>query len=112
MPWLPKDARCGVYEVWENRAAKSGRKIPLQVVVLPATGPKRLPDPIVYFAGGPGAPSIGEGAGFAMGAPELRKDRDVLLIDSRGTGQSAALDCPELRGDGIPERDALGILKD
>ncbi|HEX6901486.1 MAG TPA: alpha/beta fold hydrolase [Thermoanaerobaculia bacterium] len=99
-PWLPKDARCGVYEVFENRAAKSGRKIPLQVVVLPATGPQRLPDPFLYFAGGPGGPSIEEGLGFAMEMPELRKDRDVLLIDSRGTGLSAPLDCPELRGDG------------
>lgn len=99
-PGYPKEARCGVYEVWENRAAKTGRKIPLQVVVLPATGPQRLPDPFLYFAGGPGGPSIEEGMWTAMEMPELRKDRDVLLIDARGTGLSAALDCPELRGDG------------
>ena len=35
-PALPKDARCGIYEVFENRAARKGRKIPLRVVVLPA----------------------------------------------------------------------------
>jgi pimeloyl-ACP methyl ester carboxylesterase len=93
---LPKDARCGTYEVFENRAARSGRKIPLQVVVLPATGPDRLPDPLVYFGGGPGVSSIDEGMGFA--SPDLRKDRDVLLIDARGTGRSAALNCDELRG--------------
>lgn len=97
-PPLPQDARCGVYEVFENRAAKSGRKIPLQVVVLPATGPERLPDPIVYFAGGPGASSINEGIGFGFASPELRKSRDFLLIDSRGTGQSAPLTCHELKG--------------
>src|SRR5215217_579 len=62
-PALPKDARCGTYEVFENRAAKKGRKIPLRVVVLPALGPDRLPDPVVYFAGGPGQSSV-EGAGF------------------------------------------------
>jgi len=97
---LPPDARCGVYEVFENRAAKSGRKIPLQIVVLPATGPKRLPDPLVYFAGGPGASSIDEAIGFAATAPALRKDRDFLLIDSRGTGLSAPLVCDELQGTG------------
>jgi pimeloyl-ACP methyl ester carboxylesterase len=37
-PKLPKDARCGTWEVFENRAAKKGRKIPLRVVVLPALG--------------------------------------------------------------------------
>ncbi len=99
LPWLPDDARCGVYEVFENRAAKSGRKIPLQVVVLPATGPQRQSDPLVYFAGGPGGSAIGEGVGYARSMPELRKDRDVLLIDARGTGPSAQLallGCPEL----------------
>lgn len=100
IPSLPKDARCGVYEVFENRAAQSGRRIPLQVVILPATGPQRLPDPLLYFAGGPGASSLDEGRWFAMTAPELRKNRDVLLIDSRGTGRSAALICDELRGTG------------
>ena len=32
----PVDARCATYKVWENREAKSGRKIGVKVVVLPA----------------------------------------------------------------------------
>src|SRR5215210_9313916 len=55
---LPPEARCGTYEVWENRAAKSGRKIPLRVVVIPAQDPGRLPDPFIYFEGGPGQSSV------------------------------------------------------
>src|SRR5689334_17314256 len=58
---LPPGALCGTYEVFENRAARSGRKIPLRLLVLPATGPDRLPDPFVYFAGGPGEASILQG---------------------------------------------------
>src|SRR5262245_1268667 len=54
IPGLPAEARCGTYEVWENRAAKSGRKILLRVVVIPAKGPGRRPDPFIYFEGGPG----------------------------------------------------------
>lgn len=97
-PPLPQDARCGVYEVFENRAAKSGRKIPLQVVVLPATGPERVNDPLVYFAGGPGSSSIEEGIWIGIDMPELRKRRDILLVDGRGTGMSEGLVCEELRG--------------
>ncbi len=95
---FPPGALCGTYEVFENRAARSGRKIPLQIVVLPATGPQRLPDPFVYFAGGPGSASIPEGIETVRLLPSLRQKRDVLLVDYRGTGQSGGLFCPELGG--------------
>jgi pimeloyl-ACP methyl ester carboxylesterase len=97
-PGMPAEALCGTYEVFENRAARSGRKIPLKIVVLPATGPGRLPDPFVYFAGGPGDASIPWGLYTAGQLASLRQKRDVLLIDLRGTGQSGGLFCPELQG--------------
>lgn len=95
---MPADARCGVYEVWENRATKQGRKIPLQVVVLPARGKDRLPDPVIYFAGGPGDSSINEGIYVGLELYELRDRRDILLVDLRGTGMSRGLYCTELQG--------------
>lgn len=58
LPGVPDEARCGTYEVFEDRDARSGRKIALNVAVLPAQGPDRLPDPIVFFDGGPGEPSL------------------------------------------------------
>src|SRR5512141_1343099 len=51
---LKEKARCGTYEVWENRDAKAGRRIGLKVVVLPATGSPREPDAITFLGGGPG----------------------------------------------------------
>src|ERR1051326_755033 len=36
LPNITKDALCGQYEVFENRDAKSGRKIKLNLLVLPA----------------------------------------------------------------------------
>ena len=97
-PRIPAEARCGTYEVFENRAARTGRKIPLRIVVLPATGPDRLPDPFVYFAGGPGDASIPEGLAMARELPSLRRKHDVLLVDLRGTGESGGLFCTELQG--------------
>jgi pimeloyl-ACP methyl ester carboxylesterase len=89
-------ARCGTYEVWENREAKSGRRIPLNVIVLPATNQPARPDPLVFLQGGPGdAPSFN--TRFYNGVfASVRTTRDLVLIDLRGTGQSAALTCPEL----------------
>jgi len=56
LPGVPAsaNARCGTLPVYENRATK-GRRIELRVVVLPATGPNREPDPIFFIAGGPGS---------------------------------------------------------
>lgn len=95
---LAEKARCGTYEVFENRDQRAGRKLPLKVVVLPATGPSRLPDPLVFFAGGPGDSVIHAAAGIAQFFAPLRAERDIVLIDVRGTGESSPLNCPELQG--------------
>lgn len=84
------EARCGVLEVWENRATRTGRKLHLKVVVLPATGPGRQPDPIFYLAGGPGE-AVTAQAGFADS--DLRRERDLVFVDQRGTGAPDLLDC-------------------
>src|ERR1700743_3571762 len=39
---LEEEARCGTYPRWEDRAAKSGRKIDLNIVLLPALGSDRV----------------------------------------------------------------------
>ena len=98
-PGFPDDARCGIYEVFENRAAWSGRKIPLRVVVIPANSPQRQPDAITYFAGGPGDGAVEEGLWVSRALREMGpQTRDVLLIDLRGTGESAPLNCPDFMG--------------
>jgi pimeloyl-ACP methyl ester carboxylesterase len=95
---LPADARCGTYEVYENRLARSGRKIPLRVVVLPALGPDRAADAVAYFSGGPGTSSLSEGLPLVTRLASLRAHRDFLFVDSRGAGGSAPLTCSELQG--------------
>lgn len=87
------NAQCGTYEVWENRAARSGRRIPLQVVVLPARGNERKPDPLFYFAGGPGSGATDVAAGIARLLGQVHQSRDLVFVDVRGTGRSGALRC-------------------
>jgi pimeloyl-ACP methyl ester carboxylesterase len=92
----PTGARCGTYEVFEDRAAGTGRRLPLHVVVLPAAGEPRQPDPLVFFAGGPGESATAGAPWAAHGFAAIRAHRDLVFIDLRGTGRSAPLSCPEL----------------
>lgn len=85
--------KCGTFEVYENRATKKGRTITLNVVLIPATGEKREPDPFVYFAGGPGSAATEEARGLLQAFPQILAHHDMLFVDQRGTGRSHPLDC-------------------
>ncbi|MBI3449919.1 MAG: alpha/beta fold hydrolase [Acidobacteria bacterium] len=90
---VDEEVLCGRYEVYENRAAGTGRKIGLNIVVLPAKTPDVAPDPLVFLAGGGVAPAT-RYAGFLNRAlSDLRLHRDILLIDQRGSGASNPLEC-------------------
>ncbi len=67
--------------------------------MLPAVSRVKKPDPIVFFAGGPGQSAM-DLAGAALGLlSRLNNRRDVVLIDQRGTGRSAPLFCAGDRPD-------------
>ena len=87
------DAKCGTLEVFENRATRKGRKIPINVLVLPATGATREPDALFYFAGGPGSAATEDAPGFVDILARVREHRDLVFVDQRGTGQSNPLNC-------------------
>lgn len=86
------EVRCGTFRVPEDRGEEDGRNIDLAVTVLRATGPDPAPDPVIYLVGGPGAAATGVDAAFEN-LPRLRRRRDVVLVDQRGTGDSNRLDC-------------------
>ena len=86
-------AKCGTFEVFENRATRKGRKISMNILVLPATGEPREPDPFFYFAGGPGSGASEDAPGIAQVFAKVREHRDLVFVDQRGTGKSHPLDC-------------------
>ena len=92
-------ARCATVAVPENRAFPSSRTLALRVVVLPATVRRTHSDPFVYLAGGPGGAATQSAAAVAGIWYELRRDRDILLVDQRGTGGSNALACAPPTGE-------------
>ncbi len=93
VPGVKEEVLCGRYEVDEDRAAGTERKIGLNVVVLPATTPDVAPDPLVFLAGGGVVPATSYASYFSRAFPDLRRRHDIVLIDQRGSGASNALEC-------------------
>lgn len=90
---VPAEAHCGTLTVYEDRAAAQGRQIVIHYAVVPAISASPLPDPIVFFAGGPGQSAIKlSGAAYHV-LRKVRRDREIVLIDIRGTGKSRPLNC-------------------
>jgi len=87
-------ARCGEFERPLNPEDPAAGSIGLRVAVVPALDLEPEPDPVVPLAGGPGQGAVQFYAAYAGAFEALRRDRDILLVDQRGTGESAVLTCP------------------
>src|SRR4051812_15158369 len=55
LPGIREELLCGKFTVFENRQTRAGRKIGLNVVVLPACDQKNKSEPLFDIEGGPGA---------------------------------------------------------
>jgi pimeloyl-ACP methyl ester carboxylesterase len=111
----PTDAYCGTVRVFENRATKQGRQIDLNVVVLPALSPDSQPDPVFFLAGGPGQGATKLARVVREMFRRLQTNRDIVLVDQRGTGKSNPLECQvdddSLKAFNEPEAVGLERLK-
>lgn len=91
-----RNLECGWFEVPEDYENPEAKKITLFIGRLKAVGSKSKEDPLILIEGGPGgAPSesfIFPGRGF----DKIQQQRDIYLIDQRGTGKSNPLRCPSL----------------
>jgi len=94
-----EDVRCGYLTVPEDHSRPQGPTIRLAVAIFKSVYASPASDPVVYLDGGPGHTSL------ASLGPSLTKyiltsilpgDRDLILLDQRGVGNSQpSLDCPE-----------------
>ena len=84
---LAEPARCGTVRVLESSEANA-RAIDLRVIVVPALGARRLPDPVLPLAGGPGQGAADLALLFSRRFAWLREERDLVLVDQRGTRAS------------------------
>lgn len=86
----------GSIEVYENRTTNNGKKISLYVIIVPSVV-KTDNDPVFIIDGGPGVAATGGADFFATKENPYRQNRDVVIVDVRGTGRSNPLMCPSLQ---------------
>jgi len=85
--------RCGYVEVPLDYDEPDGPFTRIAYLVIPASGKRSKPDPVVFLQGGPG----GSVLDYQEGYRQLRLDseRDFILYDQRGVGRSDVI-CPDL----------------
>jgi pimeloyl-ACP methyl ester carboxylesterase len=110
LPKVAQAVQCGTLDVPENRAHPDGRRLSIFVAVLPANTLTPKADPLVLLAGGPGQAASTLGP-FALQLSAIRRTRDIVLIDQRGTGRSSPLDCPAFAPDEHAEFDIDPVPK-
>jgi pimeloyl-ACP methyl ester carboxylesterase len=108
LPNLATAAKCGELEVPEDRDKPGGRRIRIFAAVLPANTLSPKDDPLLILAGGPGQ-AASFLAPLATRLTDVRRSRDIVLVDQRGTGRSSPLTCEAFkpRDDDVFEPDPV-----
>ena len=87
------DAECGTLTVPENPEAPEGAQVTLRVVRVPALSGAAPESAFTVIQGGPGGSSVDLYLTLPGAFEGVRRDRDILLVDQRGTGGSDAMEC-------------------
>lgn len=87
------EALCGTVKRALDPARPQGALIDVHYAVLPALARNKKPDPVFFFAGGPGQSAIELAPAIATLLGRFANRRDIVLVDQRGTGKSAPLAC-------------------
>lgn len=88
-----QSAECGSLPVYENRDISRGRMINLKIAVIKSTSPQPAKDPVFLLSGGPGVAATTDTGNIQLFL-YIQKDRDLVLVDQRGTGGSNRVIAP------------------
>jgi pimeloyl-ACP methyl ester carboxylesterase len=93
VPGIGRPAECGSVSVPEVADA-AGASLALRVVRVPARRVVPGREALFLLAGGPGQAATEAFPALWPVMARLSEERDIVMVDARGTGASAALDCP------------------
>lgn len=92
---LEHEALCGALKRPLDPTQPGGPQIDLHYVVISALARNKKPDPVFFFAGGPGQSAIDLAGPLSAQFARFLNRHDLVLIDQRGTGRSAPLKCDD-----------------
>ncbi|WP_051235673.1 alpha/beta hydrolase [Marinimicrobium agarilyticum] len=92
-PYHQRYVQCAFVEVPENYDEPEERRLELLVIRLPASAARTTDDPVLAIAGGPGQAASDSFLWLDRAFQDLARQRDIYLIDQRGTGHSNAQTC-------------------
>jgi pimeloyl-ACP methyl ester carboxylesterase len=85
---------CSTLEVPESYDDPKGPSLELFVARIPSLTADPAPDPLLLINGGPGGSAVDLYLQLRNAFEPIRRERDILLLDQRGTGRSlSGLDC-------------------
>jgi pimeloyl-ACP methyl ester carboxylesterase len=87
------DGWCTHMRVLEDPQQPNGRRISLRIAVLPATK-RPAAGALFYLEGGPGGAATAAAIHVNSYFARVLRNRDLVLLDQRGTGGSGRLACP------------------
>jgi len=93
---IRNEVQCGAVTRPLDPARPQAARIEVHYVVVPAMARRKLPDPVFLLAGGPGQSAIGVAPTVLPLLTRLNNRRDIVLVDQRGTGRSAPLECEDM----------------
>jgi pimeloyl-ACP methyl ester carboxylesterase len=113
---VPADLRidCGTLVVPEKRSDPNSGVVQLAVAVARTNSGSPAPDPVLYLSGGPGSPALANTVSFRRGWASYLGNRDLVMIDQRGTGFSQpSLVCRDINdvGDMVIDQNLSGAEK-
>jgi len=112
IPGVDEQLQCGKLSVFENRLTRKGRRIDLNIIVLPALDQRDKEAPLFDLAGGPGIASTISAPYYTTDLRDYRRHRDVVLVDQRGTGASNPLQCEQSEQPYLGEMYPVKYVKD
>jgi len=93
---LDAAVRCMSIQVPLDWSRPDAEQLTVSAAIVPSLSATPAPDPLVVLAGGPGQAATDYGMLVGTAFQEVRKHRDIILFDQRGTGRSSILRCPHL----------------
>ena len=87
-------ARCATLSRPLDPLEPTAGNLDIAIARLPARGRTARADPLFLIAGGPGQSALQSFPALIGAFRHANRDRDLILVDQRGTGDSGPLDCP------------------